>query len=321
VSRVLTSICAYSIRHPHFPSLQEKVSTLLRRSGTLPTSDVEATVRQIPGPGAAGADIVRIAVDSARTWRPSGDPRADRGQPVGRPAGELPPGRRGRAVSSTRSATNRAPAPPRKDEAVAGEGRLPGGGGGEARLRRARRRELRVDRSRQGGPVRDDSVAGMWSRPWSTRPSSTTSDSRAYCVSLKDSEPRKSSTPTSRFAGGPSGRAAAPRGDRGRPPARGSDQDARRVRAAHLARHRRHHPGVASRFRTTARARRSPPAARSSRTSPAGASGLSREPRPETEHHLLSLLLAGRERGVRRAGGKGAGGDGPYAREHGSPSP
>src|SRR2546430_17341058 len=28
VSRVLTSICAYSIRHPHFPSLQEKVSTL-----------------------------------------------------------------------------------------------------------------------------------------------------------------------------------------------------------------------------------------------------------------------------------------------------
>src|SRR5687767_7650075 len=50
VCGVLTRICAYSFRHPHFPSLQELVSTLPsqhgERSPTPDVSDIKAKLRR-----------------------------------------------------------------------------------------------------------------------------------------------------------------------------------------------------------------------------------------------------------------------------------
>ena len=58
-----------------------------------------------PRPGPASCGSRSTAAATPRRWR---DPRPDDGQPLGRPAGELPAGRRRGPARSTRSATTRA---------------------------------------------------------------------------------------------------------------------------------------------------------------------------------------------------------------------
>ena len=71
-----------------------------------PTQDIDATVAQVRDLDEAGADVVRIAVDSRRDAEGAGrNPPADHGQSLGRSAGELSPGEPMSPRTSTRSAT------------------------------------------------------------------------------------------------------------------------------------------------------------------------------------------------------------------------
>ena len=123
-----------------------------------------------------------------------------------------------------------------------------------------------------------------------------------YCVSLKDSESAGRDRGQPPLRRGPAGRAAAPGRHRSRPAAGRHHQDADRLRAAHQPRHRRHDPRLAHRAER--------PQAGGDRRRPADSGRHRGRPRPlgrrlrpvDAEHHQLPELLAGRERGVRRAG-------------------
>ena len=91
------------------------------------TRNVAATVEQVQRLATAGADVVRIAVDSRSRCRSVGrDPPANDGQSVGRPAGELPAGRSRRTARRQDPLQPGPPVSPRAREAVAGQGAVPG---------------------------------------------------------------------------------------------------------------------------------------------------------------------------------------------------
>ena len=108
---------------------------------------------------------------------------------------------------------------------------------------------------------------------------------------------------------GAAGRAAPPRRDGGGDPAGGRHQDPRGLRAAALPRHRGHPAGEPDPPQPPqARGgdgRAADPRRRRRRALPLGA----RLRRRQAQHHLLPLLLAGREREVRRARREGEGDD------------
>ena len=198
------------------------------------TQDVDATVQQVEALQAAGADVVRIAVDSkADAAGTGGDPPADRRQSVGRPAGELSPGRTRRAARRQAALQPRASVSPRAGEALAGQGALPGRDGGRRTIVRSawasiaaasiRRRRISIrptTRSPRCSKVR-----------WSTVRCWIRSDFTRYCVSLEGLRSAEGDRSQSSVCRAASGRPSAPGSHRGGNAAGRNYQDANRLRA------------------------------------------------------------------------------------------
>ena len=174
---------------------------------------------------------------------PGRDRRVRRPAPLGRPAGELPPGR-GRGppraedpLQSGSSLPSRAPTP------RARQGCIPGRGRRGQRLRHAGRRELRLRRSGQGRPV----PRGRLDRPHARLRPRALRDARLHRLrallrlpqGLRPEQGHRRQPPLRRAA---SRRPPPPRRHRGRHAPRRRHQDPHRLRAAPLRRHRRHHP-------------------------------------------------------------------------------
>ena len=126
------------------------------------TQDVDATVAQVNELAAAGADVVRIAVDSKKDAEALAEIRR---QTTANLSVDLQENYRlaaaRRAARRQDPLQPRPPVSPRAREAVAGQGAVPGRRRRRERLRDARRRQLRLGRSGQAGEVStgDDSLA------------------------------------------------------------------------------------------------------------------------------------------------------------------
>ena len=264
------------------------------------TRNVAATVRQVKQLADAGADVVRIAVDSRSGRRGAGrDPPTDDGQPVGGSAGELSAGRSGRAARRQDPLQPRAPVPSRAGQAVAGESALSG------RRRSAARCALRVgvncgsvDPAKREKYDPDDAITPMLESAWEHCELLDSLGFTRYCVSLKDSDPAQVVEVNRRFA------AARPDvplhlgvTEAGMPP-EGIIEDPAGLRATDRSRHRGHDPRVADRPQRSEAA--------GDRGGPADPGRHSRRPTAQRraaratrlEHHLLPQLLARGERGV-----------------------
>ena len=91
------------------------------------TADVEATVAQVNQLAAAGAGVVRIAVDTpARLRGPGRNPPADDGESLGRSPGKLPAGGRRRPAGRQNPLQSRPSVPSRAEPPLAGQGPVPG---------------------------------------------------------------------------------------------------------------------------------------------------------------------------------------------------
>ena len=96
------------------------------------TQDVDATVAQVNDLVAAGADVVRIAVDSVKDAEALARIRErNQRQPIGRLARELPAGPAGGPARRQDPLQPGTFVPPRAGKALAGQGQVPGRRGGE----------------------------------------------------------------------------------------------------------------------------------------------------------------------------------------------
>ncbi len=245
------------------------------------TQDVEATLAQINDLVAAGADVVRVAVDSTKDAEALARIREQTSANLSvdlqenyRLAQQVAPARRQDPLQPRPSVPSRA------RKTLAGQSQIPGRRGGRERLRDPHRRELRLGRSGQAGKIRPPTIRSRrcWKARWSIATCSIGCRITRYCVSLKDSDPRKVIEVNRRFADAAARRAAAPGRDRGRLAARRDHQNPGRLRAIDQPRHRRHDPRVAHRAQRRASRKKSPPAGRFwpiSRPAGCGASSIS----------------------------------------------
>ena len=254
------------------------------------TQDVDATVEQVNALHAAGADVVRIAVDNQKDAAALAEIR--RRTPANLSVDLQENYRLAAVVAPHVDEVRYNPGhllSPRARKALAGQSQIPGRRGRRATTARCASASTaaRSIRPSSRSSARTTRSAPMLASAWEHCELLDQLGFTRYCVSLKDSDPQKVIEVNSRFASSAARRAAAPGRDRGGPAARRHHQNPNRLRTTDQPRHRRHD----SRF--AHRAQR--PQARGDRRRPADSGRHRRRPgaivrrlRPgHAEHHQL----------------------------------